>query len=334
MTAEQAEKLPPAVTHERLLALLSDGDWHSGDRLAASLGVSRTTIWKCVRALAGRGLRIERARGRGYRLACPLDPMDSERLGLLFRSLAGAGARLDVREVVGSTNDIARENPGDAPLLVVAEYQRGGKGRRGRRWWSPYGAGLCFSLALPLEPSAGGLGALPLACALGVVDGLEALDAGPFGIKWPNDVEWQGRKLGGILVEIQGESAGPFWTVVGVGLNVHRPGAAWPPDVAERLAALDDLRTGTAWRREEVLGAVVAALWRRLKVFGREGFATMGHDYARRDALVGRAIVVHRDGEPPLHGTALGIDAAGWLRLDTPTGEVRLGVGEASVRPA
>jgi BirA family biotin operon repressor/biotin-[acetyl-CoA-carboxylase] ligase len=332
MAAEGNGTLRPDATRERLLALLSDGGWHSGDRLAGALGVSRTAVWKSVRRLSERGVQVERARGRGYRLACPLDPVDPSRLGLFWRALAGPSARTEVHEVVGSTNDIAVADRGEAPLLVAAEYQSGGRGRRGRRWWSPYGAGLCFSLARILGPVAGGLGALPLACALGVVDGLESLCGGPFGIKWPNDIEWQGRKLGGILVEIQGESAGPFWTVVGVGLNVHRPGAAWPPEVEARLAVLDDLCPETPWRRDDVLQALVEGLWRRLETFARAGFVSMEEDYARHDVLNGRTVVVQREGESPLSGTARGIDASGWLRLATPAGEVRVGVGEASVR--
>jgi BirA family biotin operon repressor/biotin-[acetyl-CoA-carboxylase] ligase len=334
MAAERCRRERSSARNERLLALLADGEWHSGDRLAATLGVSRTAVWKSVRTLGGRGLRVERMRGRGYRLVCPLDPLDPVRLARVFREAVGSGARVDLREVVESTNDVARDAAGETPLLVVAEYQRGGRGRRGRRWWSPYGAGLCFSLAFPLAPVPGGLAALPLACALGVVDGLESLAPGSFGIKWPNDIEWQGRKLGGILVEIQGESFAPVWTVVGVGLNVHRPGDAWPPEVADRLAALDDLGPPGRWRRDDVLGAVVTALWKKLESFARQGFAPMIFDYARHDTLLGRAIVVHRDGESPLEGTALGIDETGWLRVDTSIGEVRLGVGEATVRSA
>ena len=334
MAAEQSGEASLPDTQGRLLELLADGAWHSGERLAASLGVSRTAVWKGIRVLSGRGLKVERIRGHGYRLTLPLDPLDRAHLNRVFHTLAGTTARLEVHEIVDSTNDVARERPDDSPLLVVAEYQREGKGRRGRRWWSPYGAGLCFSLALSLEPTPEGLGPLPLACALGVVDGLEKLGAVPVGIKWPNDIDWRGQKLGGILVEVQGESAGPFWTVVGVGLNVHRPQGAWPADVAARLATLDDLRSGGVWRRDDVLSSVVTALWERLIIFAREGFGSMTNDYERHDVLFGRAVLVHQGDGHPLQGIARGIDAAGWLRLETATGEIRLGVGEVSVRPA
>lgn len=332
MDADRTDRPAQAHARERLLPLLADGAWHSGDRLAATLGVSRTAVWKAVRALARRGVGIERARGRGYRLGRPLDPLEPRALERLFRALAGPDARVEIRDVVTSTNDLAREAAGGPPLLVSAEYQQGGRGRRGRRWWSPYGAGLCVSFGFALTPGPGGVAALPLVCALGVVEGLRAATGATPGIKWPNDIEWEGRKLGGILVEVQGETHGPLWTVVGLGLNVHRGRDGWPEDVGGRLAALDDLRPAAPWKRGDILAAVLASLWPRLRAFAREGFAPVREAYTRHDVLRGRRVVVLQDGAPPLEGTALGTDDEGRLRLLAADGERRLGVGEVSVR--
>lgn len=323
------------VLDERLLSLLADGDWHAGSALAARLGVSRTSVWKHIRRFERKGLLIERKHGRGYRLSVCFDPLDRQAITQAFHRLVGPTGRVLFEDVVGSTNDIARELIAESPLLVSANFQASGRGRRGRRWWSPYGAGLCLSLGFRLELPPDGITPLPLVCALGVTDALAASMGINVGIKWPNDIEIEGRKLGGILVEVQGESLGPLWTVVGIGVNVHRARTGYPSDLESRIIALDDLPMESHPRRSKVFLAILEALWARIQCFVAEGFVAMLHDYDRRDVIKGKAVVIQSEGIPPAVGTAQGIDAQGWLRVRTADGsERRFGTGEVSLRVA
>lgn len=214
-----------------------------------------------------------------------------------------------------------------APTLLVALEQTAGRGRRGRSWVSRPGASLTFSLGLPLQSC--DWSGLSLAVGVSLAESLHP----EVRLKWPNDLWWQGRKLGGILVETAVQGAQRY-AVIGVGLNVERPellpgpaaaGAEpLPPVPAAALQELDPGRDAGHW-----LAAVVPALARDLQLFGREGFAAFADRYAARDALRGLALRLS-DGQ---EGVAAGVGPDGALRLQTAQGLVDITSAEVSVRP-
>jgi BirA family biotin operon repressor/biotin-[acetyl-CoA-carboxylase] ligase len=231
---------------------------------------------------------------------------------------AGIGAdlpeplRLLVREELGSTNDEARalaEAGAADGLVVVAERQTAGRGRRGAAWFSPPGESLAFSLVVrPAEPKSM-WPRLALAAGLAVAEVLErhGLMAG---IKWPNDV-WVGRrKIAGVLIE-----AGRDFAVIGIGLNVNT--RDFPPGVAEIATSLA-LETGEAVCRAEVLAAVLRRLeWRRRQI-GAE-FPALLDAVRHRCVLTGNPVRLST-AAGPRHGRVDGIGAAGELLLRTPAG--------------
>ncbi|MEJ2515873.1 MAG: biotin--[acetyl-CoA-carboxylase] ligase [Gammaproteobacteria bacterium] len=321
-----------------LLDALAGGQVISGQGLARRLGVSRTAVWKAVRRLQAQGLDVTAVPGSGYRLDTPVDPLDPEAVrARLGRALGERLAHLDVRPRVDSTSTrvlaAAPEGPGLA--VCVADYQTAGRGRRGRRWLSPPGAGVCLSVACRLAQAPSGLGGLALAVGVATVAALERLGAAGLALKWPNDLLWKERKLGGILIELRGEAQGPTLAAVGVGINHRFPqaarrrvedGRALPPaDLAEIC--------GHPPPRAVVATEVVTAVDRALVRFESGGLDAFRDDFARLDALRGRQ--VHGAGPAGgQSGIARGVDDMGALLLEQPDGSViRVTAGEVSVRP-
>lgn len=306
-----------------LLERLADGAFHSGQDLAREAGSSRSAVWKQLQALQRAGLGLERVRGRGYRLQHPVELLDR----LVIRNAVPRPWRdrleLFCHDEVASTNDLAQ--PGDCrerPVLVVAEVQRAGRGRRGRDWSGAYGAGIPLSLAwhFPVIPT--GLSGLAPAMAVVTAEALESLGVPPLSLKWPNDVFLDEGKLAGLLIELRGAAEGPCDITVGLGLNWALP--AEPPPGAASL--------GASPGRNRVIGAVAGALCVGLERFAREGFAGFRRAWLDRDCLLGQSVRL----ELPAgrrQGRAAGVDSEGAFLLEDAAGRVeRFQVGEVSPR--
>jgi BirA family biotin operon repressor/biotin-[acetyl-CoA-carboxylase] ligase len=229
-----------------LLAILSDGQFHSGEALGLMLGVSRMAVWKHMRALREGGIPVEVVRGQGYRLPACVELLDAKAIldGLdpgTREHLAG----VDIFLEIDSTNTWLRQKALDgAPTgsVCVAEMQSAGRGRRNRRWVSPFAASLYLSLLWRSAAGAAELGGLSLAVGVAIVRSLRAFGIDTAGLKWPNDVLVDGAKLAGILIDVIGESTGPCSVIIGIGINVAMPEAA----AAEIDQDWTDLwRTGT-----------------------------------------------------------------------------------------
>lgn len=195
--------------------------------MAAQLSISRTAIWKRIRSLQRRGMEIHSVRGRGYRLAQPVELLEQDRLLTLLddkvRPLLGA---LTLHTEVKSTNQYLLDRingPDFHGHVALAEYQSAGRGRRGRPWHAPLAAGICLSLGWCFDPAPQPLTLVSLGAGIAVIRALRRIGIRDAGLKWPNDIYWQGRKLGGILVEAREESAGPCRLVLGVGVNFCFP---------------------------------------------------------------------------------------------------------------
>lgn len=318
----------------RLLGLLADGHARSGAALGEALGCSRAAVWKQARQLRSMGLDVLADRQTGYRLPAPLDLLSREVIaGQLPPPLVRVLDRLEVRFSAGSTSDELMRAPPPAPgrlHVLLAEYQTGGRGRRGRPWLSPLGSGICLSVAWCYDVAPAGLPSLALAAGAGIADGLEAADLGRIGLKWPNDLVSGGRKLGGILVDVAGESGGPLRVVIGVGLNVDaRPPAALPRGSLPP-GCLADL-AGRQVPRNAVAATLIASLHEVLGRFGREGFAAYADSFRRRDVLAARPVVIEIDGRRT-EGIGCGIADDGSLLLDTGSGPRPVMAGDVTLR--
>lgn len=312
-----------------LLRVLADGDWHSGARVAERLGISRSAVWKRLQVLEGRGLQVESQPGRGYRLVSALSLLDAARIhAAIPPPERGLVADVQVLARAGSTNSELLARLPAQGVACIAEEQSGGRGRRGRMWHSPVAENLYLSWAHREDTGAGALVGLSLAAGVAMAEWL-ARQGVPVQVKWPNDLLVGDAKLGGILVEMQGDAAGPCWVVIGVGLNVNMQRA---PDLGQRWTSLRQ-ELGAMQDRSRLAGELVGLLARLCEDFARQGFAAWHERYQRRDALRGRPVLLV-DGEQRHEGTACGVDASGALEVETARGRRRYLSGEVSVRAA
>ncbi|MFK3800351.1 bifunctional biotin--[acetyl-CoA-carboxylase] ligase/biotin operon repressor BirA [Pseudomonas sp. NPDC088444] len=294
-----------------LLRLLSDGAFHSGEDLGNALGVSRSAVWKKLHQLqAETGIEIHKVRGRGYRLAQPLHLLDRAWLVERHKEL---GWVVRVHDSIDSTNAEAMRLAvvGEhIPALVVAEQQLAGRGRRGRRWVSPFAENLYYSLVLRIEGGMRQLEGLSLLVGLAVVKTLRALGVPNAGLKWPNDILSGGRKLAGVLLELTGDPADVCHVVIGIGINVNMRVAQ---DVDQAWTSMG-LESGGDVDRNQVAALLSSELARHLAAHRQGGFEAFRDEWERLHLWQGEEVTLLA-GSTALEGVVVGVDAVGALRL-------------------
>jgi BirA family biotin operon repressor/biotin-[acetyl-CoA-carboxylase] ligase len=324
------------LNHPRLLVLLADGGLHSGEWLATELNVSRAAVWKGVERLRGLGIDVQALPRRGYRLSSPVELLDAGRIGAeLDPERLARLRRLELLFEVDSTNTrlLGSAPPplGEADACLC-ELQHGGRGRRGRRWIAPFGGGIALSVAWTFGDGARTVPALSLAVGVAVSRALTRAGALGVTLKWPNDIWFRERKIGGVLIELRTEASGPAHVVIGVGVNVALPPAARREIEAGGacVAAVADA-CALAPSRNLLAGAILDELLSMLVQFEREGFAAFRDAWTALDALSGRSAHVLL-ADVVVSGTARGVDSEGALLLETGNGMQRFVSGEASLR--
>lgn len=325
------------MSRATLLTLLSNGEFHSGQDLAGVLGVSRTAVWKQLNRLAEEsGLEIESVRGKGYRVPGGIDLLDAQQVrAAMGDSARGLLGELVILDTIDSTNaEVMRRAQSGAVsgLVCSAEQQTAGRGRRGRHWVSPYAGNLYLSLLWEFGQGAAALEGLSLAVGVAVARALHDCDIPAVQLKWPNDVVHEGAKLGGILIEMQGDVAGPCSVVIGIGLNVAMPAAA-ADTIDQAWTDLKTLASGQQPARNRVLAAILDELLPLLADFEQQGFAGWRKQWLSLDAYADTPVVAH-SGATPLGGIARGVDERGALLLETGTGVQAIHGGEISLRAA
>lgn len=315
-----------------LLSRLSDGRIHSGADIAVDLDVSRAAVAKQVAHLRESGWEIETT-PTGYWLASGHRPLQRDVLEACIASVGDRVARFDLLEQVDSTSThLARlEPPAEGGVQIcIAEDQQSGRGRRGRGWHARPGASIAFSVGavLPLAPSS--LAGFSLAAGVTCAEALAAQGLEPVRVKWPNDLQVNRAKLGGILVEISGESGGPSHVILGVGVNHHLGSAV--PDTGGEVTDIVRCAPELMAERSHIAGELMVACVRLLECFARNGLRPWLDSWRRFDGLTGLEVEVDAPGGP-VHGIAIGVAEDGALRLRVADGERRFHSGEVSVRP-
>ena len=323
----------------RVAKHLGDGRHYSIGDIAEALDVSRLVVNRAAKALDLAGLDVHYEEGKSLQLREPVEWLDSDAiLAAVDPPAQGVLQSFDVVDEVSSTNErlisLGAPEAGKASVCF-AEYQSGGRGRRGRKWQSPPGAGLYLSLGWLFEVQPQHLAALGLAAGLTMRQTLLAAGAEDIMLKWPNDLTWHDKKLGGVLSELRSDGNGPAFVVLGVGINHRLPkrtgdgiiagGGLVPTDLSEVF-------DGDPPGRNSLAGALVVTLLDMLQRFSKEGFAPWKEGWAEADALADRHVRVSGWGGN-FSGTAKGIDDDGALVVDT-RGEIRTVVaGDVTVRP-
>ncbi|SFQ17060.1 BirA family transcriptional regulator, biotin operon repressor / biotin-[acetyl-CoA-carboxylase] ligase [Geopseudomonas sagittaria] len=309
----------------QLLRLLADGRFHSGEELGQRLGISRSAVWKQLQQLQiDSEVRLHRVRGKGYRLEQPLSLLSAEAIRARL-----PGRRVWVEDRVDSTNALALRylTCHEPPFVVLAEAQTAGRGRRGRHWVSPYGENLYFSQVIRIERSATQLQALSLVVGVAVLRTLRQLGVAGVGLKWPNDLLVEGKKIAGILLELSGDPADVCQVVIGVGINANmRAGSGIDQDWTSVC-----LETGRQVERSELAAALAVELEQVLRVHCEQGFAAFHGEWEASHAWQGREVRLI-SGVHEIGGTVLGVTIDGGLRLAGEGGEQVYSGGELSLR--
>jgi BirA family biotin operon repressor/biotin-[acetyl-CoA-carboxylase] ligase len=322
-----AAKSPDQGLTAVLQVLRGAADAVSGEYLATQLGLSRAAVWKRVHRLKAQGYVIEGSPRRGYRLLAVPDKLLPEEVlqGLKTGVFKGP---VHYFETLDSTNDLAKAlavQGAPEGTVVVAEAQTGGRGRLGREWNSPSGVGLYVSLVLrPMLPPME-LPQITLTTAVAVVRAVRRVAGLAPGIKWPNDLLLNGKKLGGILTEMETESDRIRHVVVGLGLNVNNPG--FPPELAATATSLALVAERT-FSRVNLLQAWLEEFEALYERFLHQGFQEILEEWKGSAVTLGKMVTV-RQGPREISGQALDVAPDGALLLRTADGEmVRVTSGE------
>ena len=255
-------------------------------------------------------------------------------IAAIVAKLGNAARRfdIDVLPSCDSTNAVllARAEAG-APsgTVVIAEEQTAGRGRRGRSWFSSPGDSLTFSLLWRFAPGTAPAG-LSLAVGVAVARALQKVGAGDTALKWPNDILKQGRKLGGILVELV--PGAPHAAVIGIGINLQLP-PGMPDDVRAASAAIDAIDAAAA-DSNALYAALLGELLATLESFGGGGFAALRAEWLARHAFQDVPVSIASDFGAPAVGICRGVDVDGALLLDVDGRSERILSGEVSLRRA
>ena len=326
-----------------LLRQLADGAFHTGEDLAANVGLTRARVSQLLKEAETAGLALERIRGRGYRLLAAPDFLSAD----LIRAALSENVRrnpdiplvaIEVVDEIASTSTelLRRANRKDIhATALVAEWQTAGRGRRGRKWSAVAGGSLTFSLGWRFDQGAGYLAGLSLAVGVAVIRALEAEGLPGVELKWPNDLIHRHLKVGGILVELNGDALGPSTVVVGVGLNVRMPASA-KRDIEQPVSDLTAVagRGAEPIDRNRLLGRLVAELASAFSAYADSGFPSFAAEWQRRHAYQGKPVRLLLPDGASVNGTVAGVDSSGALVLADGPRRSRFLSGEISLRRA
>ncbi|MFJ7798907.1 bifunctional biotin--[acetyl-CoA-carboxylase] ligase/biotin operon repressor BirA [Pseudomonas sp. NPDC096950] len=311
-----------------LLKLLKDGRFHSGQALGAALGISRAAVWKQLQHLeAELGLSIHKVRGRGYQLAAPLTLLDPVEIDA---KSPACGWPVQVFDSIDSTNAEALraiERGQAAPFLVLAERQTAGRGRRGRKWVSPFAENIYYSLVLRIEGGMRQLEGLSLVVGLAVMHALRKQGVPGVGLKWPNDLLVGQKKIAGILLELVGDPADVCHVVLGVGINVNMQSA----DEVDQQWTSMRLESGQVFDRNQLVADLGLVLQAYLSRHQSDGFAAIHAEWEKNHLWQGRTVSLIA-GVNQVDGVVMGIDSQGALRLKVGGVEKIFSGGELSLR--
>ncbi|SJM95480.1 bifunctional biotin--[acetyl-CoA-carboxylase] ligase/biotin operon repressor BirA [Crenothrix polyspora] len=311
---------------KKLLVLVADGEFHSGEELAEALGLSRSAIWKQLSGLAELGLHYTGVSGRGYRLERRLELLNHAKISAALNDFSRASHVLfEIHDQLDSTNSylVQKSLHGAASgSACFAEHQTAGKGRRGRDWVSPFGGNIYLSILWRFPHNGlGEIAGLSLAIGVAVIRALKHLQIPDIGLKWPNDVCYQGKKLGGILIEVSGEAAGPCAAVIGVGLNVFLSGSE-AEKINQPWTDLSKILGQRKISRNTLAACLLNELIPVLIDFEQSGIKTYLEEWRQYDVLKGNAARLFV-GNQVIDGIVQGIDDNGLLLLEHLGGRIQ-----------
>ncbi|WP_409311473.1 bifunctional biotin--[acetyl-CoA-carboxylase] ligase/biotin operon repressor BirA [Pectobacterium sp. B1J-3] len=309
----------------KLIQILSDGEFYSGELLGEMMGMSRAAINKHIQTIRDWGIDVFTVTGKGYCLPTPMQLLDEKKI----LSMLPEGG-VTVLPVVDSTNQYILErlntlSPGEA---CIAEYQQAGRGRRGRQWISPFGANLYLSLYWRLEQGPAAAVGVSLVIGIVMAEVLHRLGAEGVRVKWPNDLYLKDRKLAGILVELTGKTGDSAHLVIGAGVNLRM---REPADNVINQGWINLQEAGVDIDRNTLAASLILELRSALAIFEQNGLAPFISKWETLDNYFNRPVKLII-GDREIHGIDRGIDRQGALLLESDGEVIPYIGGEISLR--
>lgn len=316
------------LVRTKILSILADGEFHSGEELGHNVGVSRAAISKHIQWLSSLGLDVFRVTGKGYKLANPIQFLNPT--SILQDVVLPEMAELEVLNIIDSTNQYLKDKIADLHNghACLAEAQTAGRGRHGRKWVSPYGSSLYLSYYWRFEAGYQAISGLSLAVGVAITDALDELGIVGVQLKWPNDLYCQHKKLAGVLVEVEGQMGAACDCIIGVGLNI---------DLAEQQNEIDqpwiDLSSiaNRAVDRNRVAAKIIDSLISAMKRFEKDGLESFLSKWQALDLYREKPIRLIV-GNKTLQGIGKGISHDGGLLVEVEGNIQTYYGGEISVR--
>lgn len=318
---------------EEILRLLRSADGYiSGQELCNRFGVSRTAVWKAINQLKEAGYEIEAQQNKGYRLMTAPDLMTEAEIKSLMHTEWVAKEVLYF-DTIDSTNTKAQElaeKGYPSGTLVVADKQESGKGRRGRSWVSPSGTGIFMTLMIKPDINPNNASMLTLVAALAVAKAITSVTGEEALIKWPNDIVINGKKVCGILTEMNAQFDYINHIVVGIGINVHNE--SFPEEISQMASSLMIEAGGKRFHRAQIIAETMSYFEQYYDTFLKtQDLSALVREYD--ELLVNRNKSVRvLDPKEPFDGKAMGITPKGELIVDTWESRKLVSSGEVSVR--
>lgn len=310
-----------------LLLLLADSQFHSGEELGEALGVTRAAIWKKLKKLELLGINLHSVKGRGYRLPHKIELLDQALL-----DSAGLNVPITIRFETKSTNDDVKKlitSGANLPIAIATEIQNQGKGRRGRQWQGGVAKNIMMSFGWRFENGISVVEGLSLAVGAAVARVLKRNGVESVGLKWPNDVQVEGKKICGVLLEMVADQD-ICDVIIGVGLNISMS----EQDMVDIDQPWTDVmqQSSIEVSRNQILAELVCELEQVCKTFDRgDGLAAYLTEWMQQDVLKNQAVKMMSGTREEL-GIARGIDAKGALLFEQDGVVKALYGGEVSVR--
>ncbi len=303
------------LVRELLIEQLVTGQFVSGQVLGDRLGITRSAVSRHIKALANMGLDVYRVTGKGYRIAEPIVLLDAKKIQQAMLS-KHCPAVIEVKSTVDSTNDYFLQQLDHALIpgqVCLAEYQQSGRGRRGRQWISPFGSHVYLSMYWYLEQGMSTAMGLSVVVALAISDAIKALYAIDVELKWPNDIYIKGKKLAGVLIDLEGQALEPCHSVIGVGINVNMP--AISADVIDQPWTDLQSHCSQSIDRNILTAKLIDCLLLRLKEHQQQGITAMLADWQKADRYLNKQIRIITGSNETL-GICRGINDQGALLLE------------------
>ena len=315
-----------------ILALLRQSDHVSGEDIAARLKISRAAVWKHVKALREKGYRIDSAPGYGYTMISSTADVVPEEITAGLNTLVIGKSVLCYKEVT-STQDVADKLArGNSPegTIVIARSQVKGRGRKGRPWVSE-NDGIYISIILRPALKPVHVVQVPMVVGVALSRAIAATTSLNPGIKWPNDILIRGKKVAGILTEMNSELDKVKYIIPGIGINVNNRASDLPEEVRPIATTLRD-----ECGREVVVVHLVRSFLQEFDrwydIFLKQGFQPIASEWKKLNNTLGSRVKVY-DGEIEIYGRAVDIDEEGFLLLQSDAGQtIRILSGDVSLR--